>query len=236
MGFGKILGEKLEAKGIKQSDLADHIGISRSTLNGIIVRDTSKVEIEVFLKMCEYLDCDPEEFYEEYVNSNKRGEAKLTKEEEQLITKYQALDGYGKKLVNTTVDIEYDRCTADNEPKLQIKHSFYKVSAGLGYGLEDSDMWEIIDIPDTPEARRADFALTIQGDSMEPIYFDGDIVLVKQQEQLNTGEIGIFVVNGDGFIKKLGKNRLISLNAVYEDIYLSENDRINCIGKVIGRV
>ena len=97
-------------------------------------------------------------------------------------------------------------------------------------------MWEIIDIPDTPEARRADFALTIQGDSMEPIYFDGDIVLVKQQEQLNTGEIGIFVVNGDGFIKKLGKNRLISLNAVYEDIYLSENDRINCIGKVIGRV
>lgn len=236
MGFGEILKQKMSDKHIKQAELADAIGLPRTTLSSILSRDSSKVEIDVFLKMCEYLDCDPEEFYDEFNKKNKKETVKLTKEEEQLIAKYQALDSYGKQLIDATVSIEYSRCTADNEPKLQIKHSFYKVSAGLGYGLEDSDMWEIIDIPDTPEARRADFALTIQGDSMEPIYFDGDIVLVKQQEQLNTGEIGIFVVNGDGFIKKLGKNRLISLNAVYEDIYLSENDRINCIGKVIGRV
>ena len=149
---------------------------------------------------------------------------------------YEKLDKHGRQIVDTVLAIESERCAAENEEQIQIRHSFYKVSAGLGYDLDDSESWEMISVPDTPEAERADFALTIQGDSMEPVYFDGDIVLVKQQDQINQGEVGIFIVNGEGYIKKLGRNRLISLNAVYEDIVFNENDHICCAGKVIGRV
>lgn len=124
------------------------------------------------------------------------------------------------------------------EPTIQIKHSYYRVSAGTGFDLPEGDNWEMIDIPDTPEARKADFAITIKGNSMEPVYFDGDIVLVKQQPAVELGEIGIFNIENNGYIKKFGGDRLISLNDAYDDIILSEYDEDcnHCLGKVIGRV
>ena len=103
----------------------------------------------------------------------------------------------------------------DNEPEqplIKIMHSFYKVSAGRGFDLSGDEDWEEIEIPDTHEARKADYALTIQGDSMEPIYYDGDIVLVKKQDAVEIGQVGIFVLDGSGFIKKYNGDRLISLN------------------------
>ena len=71
---------------------------------------------------------------------------------------------------------------------------------------------------------------------MEPIYFDGDIVLVKKQDTIDVGEIGIYTINGKGYIKKYGGDRLISLNAEYDDIEFADDDCIKCNGKVIGRV
>ena len=68
--------------------------------------------------------------------------------------------------------------------------------------------------------------------------FDGDIVLVKEQPSVDLGQIGIFDIEGNGYIKKFGGDRLISLNAEYDDIEFSDYDeeRIRCLGKVIGRV
>jgi len=166
----------------------------------------------------------------------------LSLNERKHITKYRALDEYGKQAVDSLVNIEYDRCTAvQEEPEYEnrfiIRHSFYKASAGTGVYLPDDDNdWDEIEVPDTPEARKADYALTIQGDSMEPVYFDGDIVLVKQCETIDLGQIGIFVVDGEGYIKKFGGDRLISLNDKYNDIELGEYTECRCMGRVIGRI
>ena len=173
---------------------------------------------------------------------------RITPKESELLHKYRGLDEHGVKVVDFVVDEEYIRCNEtgaeeteteyenENIPIIKIKHSFYKVSAGRGFDLGDEDEWEEIDIPDTPESRKADFALTIKGDSMEPAYSDGEIVLVKAQSAVDIGETGIFVVNGSGYIKKNGGDRLISVNPAYSDILFSEGDIISCAGKVIGRV
>lgn len=127
----------------------------------------------------------------------------------------------------------------DSEPEhqlIKIMHSFYKVSAGHGFDLSGDDEWEEIEIHDTPEARKADYALTIQGDSMEPIYYNGDIVLVKKQDAVDIGQVGIFVLDGFGFIKKYNGDRLISLNEKYDDILLKDYSDCRCDGRVIGRV
>ena len=164
----------------------------------------------------------------------------MTASEIFTIKKYRDLDSHGKELVDFILDKEWNRST---EPKtvppartISIKHSTYKASAGFGFDLEDRDEWDEIDIPDTPEAHDADFAVTIFGNSMEPIYHDNDIVLVKVQDCVNIGETGIFIVNGQGFIKQYGGDRLISVNSDYEDIVFSEGDFIKCAGKVIGTV
>lgn len=61
-------------------------------------------------------------------------------------------------------------------------------------------------------------------------------VYVVNQQSVEIGEIGIFVINGDAYIKKLGKGQLISLNEKYKPIPLNNDDSIYCCGKVIGIV
>ena len=169
----------------------------------------------------------------------------LTADEQELLDIYNSLSpkSQGRLRERAEVLAELEAPVAKEleqveEPTIQIKHSYYRVSAGTGFDLPEGDDWEMIDIPDTPEARRADFAITIKGNSMEPVYFDGDIVLVKQQPAVELGEIGIFNIENNGYIKKFGGDRLISLNDAYDDIILSEydEDRNHCLGKVIGRV
>lgn len=152
------------------------------------------------------------------------------KEQMKLIGRASALAEVYKEQVTQIIEVE--------TPMIEIRHSIYKVSAGTGYNLDDGDQWDTIEIPDTPEANKADFALTISGDSMEPVYYDGDIVLIKSQPAISNGEIGIFIIENDGYIKKYGGNRLISLNAAYDDIMFSDYDpdNIRCVGLVIGRV
>ncbi len=173
---------------------------------------------------------------------------KLTDEEQELLEYFNKLSDKSKGIIlgkaETLVELE---TPVTNEPavieepeekRLKINCSTYQVSAGAGFELGEGDEWYEIEVPDTSKARKADFALQIKGNSMEPIYFNGDIVLVKEQPSVELGEIGIFNIEGNGYIKKFGGDRLISLNAEYDDIEFSDYDeeRIRCFGKVIGRV
>ena len=124
-----------------------------------------------------------------------------------------------------------------NSPMLEIKCSEYRVSAGLGEQLNDYDSWKTIEIPDTPNARKADFALIVSGDSIIPMYNNNDIILVKSSDVVDLGEIAVFIIEGEGYIKKFGGDRLISINSDYDDILFKhyDADSIRCVGRVIGR-
>lgn len=50
------------------------------------------------------------------------------------------------------------------------------------------------------------------------------------------GDIGVFVVNSNAFIKELGEKELISRNKDYKNIPIHEGDNVVCMGKVIGKV
>lgn len=79
-------------------------------------------------------------------------------------------------------------------------------------------------------------SLLVNGDSMEDIFSDGDIVEYHPQPELENGEIGVFAVNGGITLKKFKNNgdiRLESLNKKYEDIVIQETDDFNILGKVI---
>ncbi|MGN1139511.1 MAG: LexA family protein, partial [Ruminococcus sp.] len=86
------------------------------------------------------------------------------------------------------------------------------------------------------------FALSVKGDSMEPRFTDGDVVIVRKQEDINNGDIAIIMVNGDeATIKKVqkfeGGINLIPSNPVYDVITYSNKDIIEkpvvCLGKVV---
>jgi phage repressor protein C with HTH and peptisase S24 domain len=85
-------------------------------------------------------------------------------------------------------------------------------------------------------AKNADFAVRISGDSMEPEYHDGEVVLISAQEEVGTGEIGIFILNGSSYIKKAGSDGLVSLNPKYDIIKVRDSDSFRCVGKVVGKL
>lgn len=109
-------------------------------------------------------------------------------------------------------------------------------SAGTGEWLDGDSSYSIINVPLTDESRRADFIIRVSGDSMEPKFYDGDKLLVVQAQTLDRGEIGVFVLNGESYVKKLGNSKLVSINPAYRDIPYDKNDTISVVGKVIGKV
>lgn len=115
-----------------------------------------------------------------------------------------------------------------------------KVAAGI-------PIEAIEDIIDTEEitkemARTGEFyGLQIHGDSMEPRMCEGDVVIVRKQEDAESGDIVIAMVNGDdATCKRLRKYRdgieLISNNPAYKPMFFSNDEIQSKPVKIIGKV
>lgn len=118
--------------------------------------------------------------------------------------------------------------------KRTIAYYDYSASAGTGLFLDETTAEDLC-IVSTPEAQRADFAIPINGDSMETDFSDGDIVLVESCPCVSRGEIGIFVLDSDAFIKEFGDKCLISRNPEYPPIMLKDYSTAICLGRVLGK-
>jgi SOS-response transcriptional repressor LexA len=108
------------------------------------------------------------------------------------------------------------------------------VSAGTGQFLDGEHSEPLSVGEEAPE--RADFAVRVRGDSMLPRFNDGQIVFVEKRPSLEKGDCGVFVLNGEAYIKKLGGDaeaQLVSLNPAYAPIPVGEGDTLNVIGKVL---
>lgn len=114
-----------------------------------------------------------------------------------------------------------------------------RVSAGIGNFLEDGPFKEI-EITDSafiPE--NASFGVYISGDSMTPDFEDGHIAWVHKQDVIENGEIGVFSLDGEAYIKmfqdKDNEIALVSLNKNYSPKKVTENSEFKIFGKVVGK-
>lgn len=104
----------------------------------------------------------------------------------------------------------------------------------VDYGDPDIEEKEFKSVP-----KGAQYALNVKGDSMEPLIKDGSIVFYKEQPNVESGEIAIVEVDGDGVTCKKVKldydhDKIIlqSLNNKYDDLEL-EGNQVRIIGKVV---
>lgn len=203
--------------------------------NGTISKwDKQSPSCNNMFKLANYLNCSVD-----YLLTGKEKSSsteQLTVDEQELLTYYKDLTKREKRIILETAETFSElHKTALKEPKNTIFIEYYSlpVSAGTGVYLDDCDR-DMLEVEETPLTTQANFALRVSGDSMEPVYHDGDMVLIESQPSVNVGDIGIFILNNEGYIKEFGGDRLISLNPDYNDIMLNENDSIYCRGKVIG--
>lgn len=114
---------------------------------------------------------------------------------------------------------------------------FYgSISAGTGLYLDDEQV-ETINFGADMVPSGTDFCLKVNGDSMEPMFNNGDYVFIKRETDFRNGTIGAVIVNGEAYLKKIyitdNSIRLVSLNKKYKDITVSEDDTLKYVGTVV---
>lgn len=234
-------------RGLKQSDVTKFTGIKNTTLsnyeNGI-----TEPDIDTFLQLCGLYGIDYAEILGEAYGLNVQGsDFDIKPSEIDRIKKYRSLDDIGRQHVDTVLTWEAERVfyqnlhleneKRDDEIPVYILNYYQRLaSAGSGEYLFDSIPTDTIEVPITPISEQADFAIDVNGRSMEPTYYDGDKVYVKITDEIPIGRIGVFTRGNECFIKELGINCLKSHNHAngYEDIPAS--DDIKLVGEILGKV
>ncbi len=153
----------------------------------------------------------------------------------------ETLNAAGQKRVREYIrlleqDAEFSLHPKERQPLRLRSIPLYDlpVSAGTGQFLDSSD-YTLLEVDETVPLS-ATFAVRIRGDSMLPRFMDRQIVYVKQQQTLQPGEIGIFLLDGDAYCKMLsqeGWTSLVSLNPAYRPIPIGEFSELRILGKVV---
>lgn len=241
-----MISEKLkeirEKTHMNKKEFAEYIGIKYTTYNNYET-GTREPSSDFLILISSKFDVSIDYILGIQSESEILHSYKLKANEYNHIENYRKLDPYGKDLVDTVISKELKRIEETNkkttksndEEIVYINFAQNTASAGSGDVLFG-------DIDDTPLAlvgnritNKADFAVRVNGDSMLPDFSNGDIVLASKQP-VDNGDIGLFVVNGNGYIKKKGSRELISLNPKFDNVQISEYDTVYCMGKVIGKV
>lgn len=214
-------------RGIPPTVACKNSGISESAYKKW---EKSSPKSDTIIKLATTLD-----FSIDYLLTGK--EPTIPTEYQSLINSYKELSKDNQQLLQDIISSMIDIQTA-NEKRSEIEYitidlMINKASAGTGYDLEGAE-FEPIKIMKTPEAEKADYALKVDGESMSPDFHTGDIVLVKEQPEIEIGQVGIFIYNNEGYIKERGKDYLISRNPEFDNIIPTEDSQIICKGLVLG--
>lgn len=253
----------LTDKKLKQKDLAEYVGISTSAIsdwkkkntnpsaeNLSAIADFLNVSLRFLLTGEERIESiklsdDIKELISYYNALDERSKGKILGKAETLaeLTAERAAEEQAAKQPKKTVQIAVHAAEEQPEPEddePEQEEPFYielftlPASAGSGVQL-DEGFTEPMQIKHTAIAERANYAVRVSGNSMEDTYYDGDIVLVETCPDIEIGEVGIFIVNDQGYIKQRGEDRLISLNPKSPDVFIHEGDVVYCRGRVLGK-
>lgn len=223
---------------LTNQELADLSGVPLNTLSKILCGLTVNPTINTLIALAKAMNCQIWEFFDEGQGHG----AYYSRNERELIRCYRKLKPEGKQLVQRHAAdlLDYQGKLLTEEPVaalISLPLYLMPTSAGTGQFL-DSDTYEMTDFPRDDVPRGATFAVRISGDSMEPDFHDGQIVFVRQGRYIESGDVGIFVLNGEGFIKQLKKTehhvKLISFNPNYKPIPVSPEDSLRIVGHVLG--
>ena len=228
MSIGSVLEHRRKELGLLQTDVAEALKGEdiHVTKQAISKWETDKVvpNAQQFLALCKVLEIH--DVLGEFLGMHSNLLSGLNRAGRERVKEYA-------RLLHRSEEF----CTEPEavQPLRSLPLYDLAVSAGTGQFL-DGENYEMVEVGDEVPIG-ANFGVRIAGDSMEPRYQDGQIVWVRQQPNVMFNEIGIFLYDGDAFIKQLvaEKDRvhLHSLNPAYDDIIVSDTFPLRVLGKVV---
>lgn len=239
-----------KASGLTQKELAKKLNVAPTAISAWEV-DRNKPLMDNIEKMSEIFHIKKSELLGDTLIELSQSISQAAQEApdellEELTANYTRLDlkrrerlvVASSELVKEQIEEQTD--IADNiipfRAEKLFDYEYYDQAASAGTGQYLGDVAkETIQLPIEVDA---DFVIPIHGDSMEPDYHEGDLIFVELTLNLNDGDIGIFSLDGDVYIKQLlikenNKAYLHSLNSKYADIPITTNSDFRVIGEVV---
>lgn len=235
MALHDRIKEARKNAGLTQTELGEKIGVAKTTIAGYEKnREPTAAQLG---EIADVLGVDVTFLLQDEVK--KRHEFSATLQEmEKIIKKYRLLDPYGKEAVDGVLDVEWRRCTQlssveqpEQDNVVYITSWFpTPMSAGTGQPAE-SDEPEELELTKRPP-RGTSYIAPVSGDSMEPTYHDGAKLFIRACTEIEPGQIGVFYMDGQQWVKQLGDGVLISHNPAYPPRPMTED--VRCQGLVLG--
>ncbi len=248
MDFLEKLDFMMKKHSLNKNTLSKACNIPYTTIDNWYKRGYEGLKLATVRKIASFFDTTLDYWFLDEVTDENYGKSsgfEISYDEMKHIKKYRALDAYGQETVSIILNREAKRMELkEDHTDLTIVQQdirtmqYYQriASAGSGEYLFDDIPTDTITVENTPVSDEADFVIGVNGQSMEPTYYDGELVFVKKASSIPVGEIGIFTKGNECFIKELGKDRLISHNADkvrYPDIL--PDGEIRLVGAVLGK-
>ena len=233
-GYGLKIKKYRKLAGMGADDLARALDVTVSSVRnwecGI-----SRPDPEYLFKMFSVLDVAPNDFF-----GIKGVGSSLSDREEDLVAVFRSLDNRGQVdylAVGNALAAQCHRRKLKEArgriTSLPCYGSFASAGPGDGWG-QQAEAEEVL-LYNCGPAAEADEVIIVSGHSMEPLYHDGDRILVKHCAVAETGWICVFSLRGSGLVvKEVGQDRLHSRNPEYGDIIPDEEDGASLVGRVLG--
>lgn len=238
--------EARESAGYSQKELAEIIGVAPNTFHGY---ESGKHDpkSDLLVKIAKACHVSVDFLLGAHLSEQTKKAPSISDEAIKLAKDYDILDRWGKKQVRTVTDNELLRLTAErekDEPAAPPKPTTKIIpllgnSFAAGKGDPDfGNMWEDYEIP---ASSKAEFAIKVNGNSMEPYLHDGSIALGKKQTP-SDGDVAALLLDGEFLVKQvcqdhLGNLYLFSLNRKRKDadmtIWHDSERNIMCFGVII---
>lgn len=221
MKIAHRIKEAMKDNDMTQADLSRISGISKSTLSEWISGKYEPKQNNIYI-LSKALKVNPTWLMGLEVQ-------KEIKEDISLI--YNQLEAKRQRRV-------YNFAEHQLEEQQRVKPTVYVISKlSAGTGIIDLDPTDTEEVEFDGYVPAHDLAFEVSGDSMIPMFKDGEIVFVEKTQDIRNGQIIAVQINEEAYIKKAYVEddhlRLVSLNKEYEDIIANENDDIRVVGRVI---
>lgn len=251
MDFGQRLKNLRLERGYTQQQLSSALGVSVVALRSW-EKNAKKPAMDALLSLGRTLSVSMDTLLDFQIGNVPQHSLVLSQAEKTLLKNYQTLDVHGKRAVETLCAIEAERVSIHQEPlskivgiketkaERYIPHFTSPSAAGVAAPIDATDFGMMLADDSVPDA--ADFAVDIQGNSMEPYIHDGETVYVRRDAELSVGDVGIFCVDGAMYCKQyyLDENRnliLVSANPDLKDtnvlVSADSGRSVQACGKVL---
>ena len=231
---GNVIRELRNSMGLTQKELGKKVGVSNSAIANYEKGFRAPLQDTLF-KLAETFNVSVNKFFPYDFESRSSDSPLLS----QITDTAAKLHEPRQKKVLTFAQDQLD----EQEGRVEEVLSYYDftcygaVSAGTGEWLEEEQK-EKVSLPSSIVPHHPfDFVLRVNGDSMEPLFKNHEYVFVKKVDEVRNGQIGVFIVDGEAYLKKVYVEkdhlRLVSLNKAYDDLVFDDKNEIKAVGVVV---